>query len=49
MTHPTLYENRATIEELASAGIAAPPFAAYAPAMAGFVRDNLSLGSAAMI
>jgi thioester reductase-like protein len=49
MTHPTLYENRATIEALASAGIVAPPFAAYAPAMAGFVRDNLSLGSAAMV
>jgi thioester reductase-like protein len=49
MTHPTHYYNRATMEALAPGGIAPPPFAAYAPAMAAFVRDNLALGSAAMV
>jgi thioester reductase-like protein len=48
MTHPTIYENRATMEALRPAAIAPPRFAAYAPAMASFVRENLSLGSAAM-
>jgi hypothetical protein len=49
MTHPTHYHNVATMAALAPAGIAPPPFASYAPAMAEFVRRNLSLGSAAMV
>jgi hypothetical protein len=49
MTHPTLYENAATMAALAPAKIAPPPFASYAPVLADFVRKNLSLGSAAMV
>jgi thioester reductase-like protein len=49
MTHPTHYENAATMAALAPAKIAPPQFASYAPAMADFVRKNLSLGSAAMV
>jgi thioester reductase-like protein len=49
MTHPTIYRNAATMAALAPAKIAPPPFASYAPAMAEFVRRNLSLGSAAMV
>lgn len=49
MTHPTHYQNAATMAALAPSGIAPPPFASYAPAMADFVRRNLSLGSAAMV
>ncbi len=48
MAHPTHYHNRATLEALAPARLAAPRFADYAPHMASFVRGNLALGSAAM-
>jgi thioester reductase-like protein len=49
MTHPTHYSTDEATAALAPAGIAAPPLAAYAPAMADFVRHNLSLGSDAMV
>ncbi|HEX3771906.1 MAG TPA: SDR family oxidoreductase [Polyangiaceae bacterium] len=48
MRHPTHYLNRATMDALAPAGIEPPPFTAYAPVMASFVRGHMSLGSAAM-
>jgi thioester reductase-like protein len=48
MVHPTHYDNRATVDALRASGIAAPSFASYAPALAGFVREHLALGSAAM-
>ena len=48
MAHPTHYLNRATLDALSPAGLAAPSFASYAPALAGFVREHLSMGSAAM-
>jgi thioester reductase-like protein len=49
MRLPTHYLNRATMDALAPAGIAPPPFASYAPAMAAFTRAHMSLGSAAMV
>jgi hypothetical protein len=49
MTHPTHYATDETMAALAPAGIAPPPLASYAPAMAEFLRNNMSLGSAAMV
>jgi hypothetical protein len=48
MQHPTHYLNRATLAALAPAGLAAPPFASYAPHMTEFVRRNLHMSSAAL-
>jgi thioester reductase-like protein len=48
MAHPTHYLNRDTLADLAPAGLRAPRFAAYAKNLAAFVREHLSMSSAAM-
>jgi nucleoside-diphosphate-sugar epimerase len=48
MAHPTHYHVQATLADLAPAGLRAPAFSSYVPALADFVRKNLALGAAAM-
>ena len=49
LTHPTIYETRATTALLAEVGVVCPPFADHVGAMVRFRREHPDLGSAAMV
>jgi hypothetical protein len=46
--HPTRYDSRNTVNDLAGSGISCPPFTAYVDRLVSFVRAHPEFGSAAM-